>query len=188
MAIGYLYLTRNRTTNIAYVGQSSRLDPQHVQSYLGSGDLMRQAIDEYGTDSFQKEILGYFDDQNALDYAEILKIAELRDSGESLYNSGVGGPRTEAKFIDAMYSKFGVVPMMTDEWLNVVANRSPDVKELLAKIEEPDTDDFYRELEAQLLSTQNLTGACPGCGANIGEVCRTKTGNPSRNHARRSRA
>lgn len=59
VVIGYLYVTRNRTNHTAYVGQSSRLDPQSVQSYLGSGDLMRQAIAEFGVDSFNKVVLGY---------------------------------------------------------------------------------------------------------------------------------
>lgn len=105
--------------------------------------------------------------------------------GEALYNSGAVGPRAEEKFVRAMSSTFGVVPMMTQEWLEVVTHRSSEVKGLLAEIEEPTTEDFYRELEAQLLVTQDLTGVCPGCGAAIGEVCRTKTGNPARNHARR---
>lgn len=146
---------------------------------------MRQAIAEFGVDSFKKELLGYFEDQNALDYAEILTIAGLRNAGEALYNSGVGGPRAEEGFVRAMNSTFGVVPMMTQEWLEVVTHRSSEVKGLLAGIEEPTPEDFYRELEAQLLVTQDLTGVCPGCGAAIGEVCRTKTGNPARNHARR---
>lgn len=84
-----------------------------------------------------------------------------------------------------MGSTFGVVPMMTQEWLEVVTHRPSEVKGLLAGIEEPTTEEFYRELEAQLLVTQDLTGVCPGCGATIGEVCRTKTGKPARNHARR---
>lgn len=185
MPVGYLYLTRNRTNNKAYVGQSSRLDAQSVQSYLGSGDLMRNAIEEFGAESFHKEVLGHFDDQNLLDYAEILKIAELRNAGESLYNSGIGGPRAEAEFRKAMFSRFGVVPKLTKQWLDVIANSSAEVKILLASIEEPETDDFYREYEAQLKITQDLGNACPRCNANVGEVCRTKTGNPSRNHARR---
>lgn len=188
MVIGYLYVSRNRTNNVAYVGQSGRLDPQSVQSYLGSGDLMRRAIEVYGADSFSKEVLGYFNDQNELDHAEILKIAELRDAGTALYNGGVGGPRAEAQFIGAMRITFGVVPSMTREWLDVVSKRPFEVKSLLAGIAEPSGDDFYRELEAQLLVTQDLGGECPGCGATRGDVCRTKTGNPSRNHARRPRS
>ncbi len=185
MTIGYLYLTRNRANNMAYVGQSSRLDAQNVQSYLGSGDLMLRAIDKFGTDSFHKEVLGYFDDQNSLDHAEILKIAELRNAGESLYNSGIGGPRAESALREAMFSRFGIIPRLTQQWLDIVANSSVEVKSLLASIEEPEPDDFYRELEAQLLMTQDLGSLCPRCNANVGEVCRTKTGNPSRNHARR---
>lgn len=185
MTIGYLYLTRNLVNGTTYIGQSSRLDPQQIRSYLGSGDLMRQAIDEFGDAGFAKEVLGYFDDQISLDYAEILKIAELRNAGVQLYNSGIGGPRAEATFREAMRFRFGVVPRMTQEWLNVVEDRSAEVKKLLDGIEEPTTDDFYQELESQLLVTQDLSRECPRCNVQVGAVCRTKTGNPSRNHAKR---
>lgn len=185
MTVGYLYLTRNSANGVLYVGQSARLDPLSIQTYLGSGDLMRQAIDEIGAQNFHKEVLGYFDDQASLDYAEILKIAELRNAGEALYNSGVGGPRAEQGFKRAMRSEFGVIPQMTNEWLDAIAKSPTEVRNILTNLEVPTTDDFYRELETQLLVTQDLSSVCPRCNAIAGEVCRTKTGKPSRNHSKR---
>jgi len=185
MTIGYLYLTRNNVNGTLYVGQSSRLDPESIQTYLGSGDLMRQAIQKIGAHEFRKEVLDYFDDQPSLDYAEILKIAELRNAGERLYNSGIGGPRAERPFRKAMLESFGVIPQLTAAWLDAVVNFQSEVKSILANLETPDNDEFYKELEAQLLVTQDLRRACPSCNAEVDEVCRTKTGNPSRNHARR---
>ncbi|MGH3654335.1 hypothetical protein [Glutamicibacter sp.] len=185
MTVGYLYLTRNTSNEILYVGQSSRLDSLSFQTYLGSGDLLRQAIEEIGAQNFHKEVLGYFDEQVSLDYAEILKIAELRNSGENLYNSGVGGPRAELAFKRTMLSRFGVIPQMAKEWLNAIAESPIEVKNILANLDVPEKDDFYRELETQLLVTQDLSRVCTRCKAEVGAVCRTKTGNPSRNHAKR---
>ncbi|WMY79417.1 hypothetical protein [Citricoccus sp. I39-566] len=170
---------------MAYVGQSGRLDPKSVSEYLGSGDLMLQAIDRYGESHFQKKVLNYFDDQNELDYEEIRTIAELRSRGVDLYNSGVGGPRAQTQFVSAMATTFGVLPYMIAEWHDVVETHAEDVKKLLASIEPPSADDFYIEYERQLRVTQDLSRPCARCGSGVDEVCRTRTGNPTRNHARR---
>lgn len=185
MAIGYLFVTTDSDRGRAYVGQSARLDPKSVSEYLGSGDLMLQAIDRYGESQFQKKVLDYFDAQNELDYEEIRTIAELRSQGVDLYNSGVGGPRAEARFVSAMATSFGVLPDMITEWHDVVETHAEDVKKLLASIEPPSTDEFYIEYERQLQVTQDLSRPCTRCGSGVNEVCRTKTGNPARNHARR---
>lgn len=50
---------------------------------------------------------------------------------------------------------------MTQEWLDVLAHRSSEVKALLAEIEEPTTEDVYRELEAQLLWPKTSQGFVP---------------------------
>ena len=185
MAAGYLYLTRNVDDGWVYVGQSSRLDERSVSKYLGSGDLMSQAIQKHGESAFRKEILGYYDDQNELDYAEILEIARLRAGGFELYNSGVGGPRTESRFIGDMHSKFGVSPVVFSAWYRVVRSHPEEVKGLLIDIGAPSTEEFYWELERQLQVTQDLNRMCAKCGAGIAQVCRTKTGKPARNHAGR---
>jgi hypothetical protein len=91
MAIGYLYVTTDRHRNMAYVGQSTQLDSKSVSEYLGSGDLLLQAIAREGPSNFNKTVLSYFDDQDELDYQEIRTIAEQRSQGVDLYNSGVGG-------------------------------------------------------------------------------------------------
>ena len=185
MVTGYLFVTTDIDQSMAYVGQSARLDPKSVSEYLGSGDLMLQAIDRYGESHFQKKVLGYFDDQNELDYQEIRTIAELRSQGVNLYNSGVGGPRAETRFVRAMATTFGVMPFMITQWHDVLETHAEEVKKLLATIEPPSTDEFYVEYERQLRVTQDLSRPCTRCGSGTNEVCRTKTGNPARNHARR---
>ncbi|MGW9550875.1 hypothetical protein ACWG8W_07455 [Citricoccus zhacaiensis] len=185
MVTGYWFITTDRDQSMAYVGQSARLDPKSVLEYLGSGDLMLQAIDQYGESHFQKKVLGYFDDQNELDYLEIRTIANSRSQGVNLYNSGVGGPRAEGRFVRAMATTFSVLPTMVTEWHDVVETHAEEVKKLLASIEPPSTDEFYVEYERQLRVTQDLSRPYIRCGSSVNEACRTKTGNPARNHARR---
>ena len=185
MPIGYLYVTESKVDGMFYVGQSSRIDEHSVATYLGSGDYFAQALAQHGAENFTKTILGYFDEQADLDYAEVHAIARLRAHGCDLYNGGVGGPRAQRQFIRAMFERFGVFPTMTDAWLAAVETNVQEVRALIAKGAEVSSDDFYVEYEAQLLQTQDLTGECPRCGAAVGAVCRTRTDKPSRNHVKR---
>ena len=188
MPVGYLYVTSNSVDDLLYVGQSSQMDEGSVATYLGSGDYFKQALAEHGEQSFSKTILGYYDDQTELDYAEIHAIARLKAEGIPLYNGGVGGPRAQRDFVMAMFRRFRVVPMLTEQWFEAVDKNHDEVRDLIAASAEVTVDAFYVELEAQLLQTQDLSGECPGCGAAVGAVCRTKTDKPSRNHVKRPTA
>lgn len=178
-------MTRNHVGDLLYVGQSTKMDPESLATYIGSGDYFKQAIAEHGVESFTKEILGFYDDQADLDYAEVHAIARLRAEGFDLLNGGVGGPRAQREFIRAMFQRFRVVPQMVDGWFEAIEQNREEVRDLIAASAEITTDDFYREYEAQLLQTQDLSGACARCGAGAHEVCRTKTGNPAKNHVGR---
>lgn len=187
MSIGYLYVTTNDVNDIVYVGQSGKLDSQSVRSYLGSGDYLRQAITEIGADRFSKQIVAYYDDQVELDYAEVLLIAELKANGIALYNGGVGGPRAQQAFVHESFQRFSALPAMPTEWLEAMKSHPHEVKRLLSTGSQLSSDDFYYDLERQLFITQDLSAACPRCSSQPGEVCRTKTGKPARNHAGRRR-
>lgn len=186
MNVGYLYVTSNSVNDTLYVGQSSKMDEHSLTTYLGSGDYFTKAIAEHSVDAFSKTILGYYNDQAELDYAEVHTIARMRAEGLNLYNGGVGGPRAQKPFVRTMFERFGVLPPMCNEWFNAIDANPVEVKEMVAAGSQVPTDDFYRELEAQLLLTQDLSGGCSSCGAAIHTVCRTKTGNPSRNHVART--
>ncbi|GEP48791.1 hypothetical protein FVP74_08320 [Microbacterium saccharophilum] len=185
MTIGYLYVTRSEIDGVLYVGQSSKTDADSVANYLGSGDYFKQAIAEHGVENFTKTVLGHFDDQAALDFAEIHAIARLRADGHQLLNAGVGGPRTQREFIRAMFQRFGVLPQMPSAWLQAIDENPQEVRDLVAAGADVSTEDFYREYEAQLRQTQDLSRDCPRCGAAVDDVCRTRTGNPSKNHVGR---
>lgn len=77
----------------SYIGQSTRLDPEHVSGYLGSGDFIRQVLECRGPGGLRKQILATAASQLELHYVEIMCIAEARRDERQLLNGGFGGPR-----------------------------------------------------------------------------------------------
>jgi group I intron endonuclease len=88
-----IYKTTNIINGKIYVGKSKYDDP----TYLGSGLILRQAIEKYGVNSFQKEILEECPD-NIVDEREKFWINELmsfeRGVGYNIALGGTGGDTT----------------------------------------------------------------------------------------------
>lgn len=187
MSYGYIYVTSNDVNEWYYVGQSTVMDPERVRTYMGSGDYLLRMIAELGIEHFQKKILGYYDTKTQLDYAEVFTIAKLRAAGADLLNGGVGGPRAHSQFIRSMLDRFGVLPQQPEAWFQTVKTHPREVMAFLEVGDSLTTEDYYRELEIQYRQTQDLSSPCPSCGAEVGAICRTKTGNPSKSHVKRAR-
>ena len=83
-----IYKTTNLVNGKIYIGQDKNNNPK----YIGSGDLIKKAIEKYGKDNFKKEILIICDNQIDLDEYERFFIKEF-DSTNKLtgYNISIGG-------------------------------------------------------------------------------------------------
>lgn len=86
-----IYKTINLINNKIYIGQDKKNNP----NYLGSGLLLKQAINKYGIENFKKEILEVCDNIELLNIAEIYWIKKLnsqdRNIGYNISNGGSGG-------------------------------------------------------------------------------------------------
>ena len=78
-----IYKTTNLITGKTYIGQDSNNNP----NYLGSGLLLKRAIDKYGIDNFVKEILEQCNSKKELNEKEIFWINALKPD----YNIAKGG-------------------------------------------------------------------------------------------------
>lgn len=91
--MGIIYKTINITNGKIYVGKDKNNNP----NYLGSGVILEQAIEKYGRQSFQKEVLEECED-NILDSREVHWIAKLDSTnnkiGYNITNGGTGGDTT----------------------------------------------------------------------------------------------
>lgn len=86
---GVIYLTTCHANGKKYVGKKKLSDGW--QQYYGSSPLLKKAVDRYGEDQFDREILQHCKNQRELDEAElewILKLNALDDT--NFYNVQMG--------------------------------------------------------------------------------------------------
>lgn len=85
----YIYMTTNHVNNKKYIGQHYG---EINDSYLGSGTLLKEAIQKYGKENFSKEILEICSNYDAMNLAErkwIIKYNAVKNS--NFYNIAEGG-------------------------------------------------------------------------------------------------
>ena len=87
---GYIYLTENLINHKRYIGQHTR--SCFDESYLGSGKIIRRAIDKYGKENFSCEVLEWCDSEEELNAREKYWISYYdADFDDSFYNISSGG-------------------------------------------------------------------------------------------------
>jgi len=84
-----IYKITNLVNNKIYIGKHQTTDLN--DGYLGSGKLLRKAIDKYGVENFSKEILHVFDNEEDMNAKERELVTEEFVLQESNYNLCVGG-------------------------------------------------------------------------------------------------
>lgn len=88
----YLYQITNLVNNKIYIGVHKTSDIN--DGYMGSGKVIKRAIEKHGLENFQKDILEYFDDPESM-YAREKEIVTdeflLREDVYNLRRGGYGG-------------------------------------------------------------------------------------------------
>lgn len=89
MMFGYIYLTRNDINDKIYVGKRQKSTFQ--KSYIGSGTVLRLAVEKYGKEHFSSTVLEWCNDKETLCKAERRWIKFYREQGCKMYNITCGG-------------------------------------------------------------------------------------------------
>ena len=92
MKFHYIYKITNLVTGDIYVGQhtTSNLD----DGYMGSGKILIRAIKKYGVENFRKEIQGFYEDKDELNYMERVIVNKDFLARADVYNLTLGGKYT----------------------------------------------------------------------------------------------
>ena len=89
---GSIYITTNIINNKRYIGQKRVKTQSPWKDYIGSGKLIKRAIEKYGKDNFFKDIVEVCDNQDELDEREKYWIAYYDAvADERFYNLCPGG-------------------------------------------------------------------------------------------------
>ena len=89
MTYYYIYKITNLINGKMYIGQhrTNNLD----DGYMGSGKLIKRAIKKYGVENFKKEIQGFYEDMEELNYMERVLVDQTWVDREDTYNLVIGG-------------------------------------------------------------------------------------------------
>lgn len=87
---GYVYLLTNKINDMKYIGirASSIVD----ESYYGSGVRIRNAVNKYGVDNFQREILHWCDTPEELILMEVRELKDRNAANSSEYYNLIDTP------------------------------------------------------------------------------------------------
>ena len=96
-----VYKTTNKVNGKIYVGEHTTTDPK--DRYLGSGRIIKQAIEKYGEHSFSKEILFYAVSQDVAFLIESWVVDQEFIDRDDTYNIKLGG--RNADMTDAIKQK-----------------------------------------------------------------------------------
>lgn len=84
-----IYKTTNLINGKFYIGMHKTKNPN--DSYLGSGTVIKKAIEKYGKENFKKEILFCFDNEQEMIDKEKELITEEQINDTMCYNMTLGG-------------------------------------------------------------------------------------------------
>lgn len=129
-----IYYTVYKTTNLIndkiYIGVHKTKNPN--DDYLGSNEILKSDIQQYGKNNFKKEILFVFDNEEHMWNKERELVNEEFISRDDTYNIGLGGMGWTGLGRYIVENKVGI---LSDDYLNnkksevskrVLSNRTPE--------------------------------------------------------------
>ena len=99
----YIYKITNKLNGKIYIGQHKQISASEVDTYMGSGNLIKGAISKYGEQNFTKEILEECTKETK-DEREIFYISKFNSLAPNGYNLTGGGQHAETTLGTTVYT------------------------------------------------------------------------------------
>lgn len=164
--VGYVYRIRNKINNKTYIGLRFLRKDKTWRQYLGSGKLIRQAVEKYGRENFVKSLLIHAFTEDELFLLEAQLIKAEKGSGAGEYNLFVGagaGGNTFAKLKEKDLSK-------VRETISLGLKSSPKLSAAMAKRKEENDLKYlklFKELEKDILDFYKIDGSIKRTGSHF---------------------
>ena len=85
----FIYKITNKLNNMVYIGVHKTKNI--YDGYMGSGTKIREAVEEYGIENFDKEILEFFDNETDMYEKEKYLVNKEFVKDKNSYNVAIGG-------------------------------------------------------------------------------------------------
>lgn len=108
MSYGFIYITTNLISGKSYVGKRVIKNNKKDETYLGSGKILKQAIEKHGIENFSRVILEYCNSEEELIKNEenYIKLKNnLAPNGYNISKKGTGGDIIHEKNKQKVYEK-----------------------------------------------------------------------------------
>lgn len=111
-----IYKTTNNINGKYYIGKHKTLDLD--DTYIGSGTILKHAINKYGIDNFTKEYLFIFDNEEDMNNKEHELVSEefiKEDTNYNLAPGGRGGFSPEAQILGSIAGNKKLAELQKDK-------------------------------------------------------------------------
>ena len=115
----YIYKTTNLINGKIYIGKRSHENPEK-DKYLGSGNVLKQAISKYGKQNFKKEILAIFltEEQAYQKQSQLVTMQFIQRNDTYNICPGGRGGRKGMVVVKTQSDKIIVIPNNNENYLN----------------------------------------------------------------------
>jgi hypothetical protein len=174
-----VYKITNKVNGRFYIGCHKTVDLD--DGYMGSGKVLKRAIEKYGIENFEKEILAVFDNSEEMFKMEFELVDAYSDETYNIKEGGMGG-------FDYLNSEAYYNPTHDREYLKYLneLSLSPEARErhrLAVTIANRDPDRIKRRKET-ILKKYGLPGNCFASfeGMSHSDETKRKIGEANRIH------
>ena len=164
---GYIYKITNDINNKIYIGQKKCKKENMTEEdmlndgYMGSGKILKQAIEKRGIENFTKEIICVCDTKEELDETETLLITLAKlGYGEDCYNIAAGGEGGDVNRYKTEEEMKEIIAKKSETWNNKSEEEKAEINKKRSESEKETrankTDEEKEKISAKISEANTI--------------------------------